>query len=116
VEADRLRAVNLTVNDRKECNQKSSWNGEIRIGMFCAGSFEGGSGPCVADSGGAFVCNSTLAGVISFVKTLKCVDPKFPAAFVDVDYYKDWIAIGGSPKTAANFAIILATFITKFIF
>jgi len=70
-----------------------------------------------ADSGGPYVCNGRLTGVTSFGRTKDCSDRNYPPVFMDVHHFKEWIATGGgSLKTTSSFAaILLATFITKFI-
>lgn len=41
-----LMAVNLTVNSKDSCNSRTSHNGGVGAGMFCAGPFEGGKDSC----------------------------------------------------------------------
>jgi trypsin len=41
-----LKAVNITINLRSECNRPISHNGGVIRSMFCAGDFEGGKDSC----------------------------------------------------------------------
>lgn len=44
--SDVLLGVNITVQSKLLCNSDESYKGGILNGMFCAGSFEGGSDSC----------------------------------------------------------------------
>lgn len=41
------------------------------------------------DSGGPFVCNNILTGVVSF--GLECALPNFPGVYANVSHHRQWI-------------------------
>lgn len=41
------------------------------------------------DSGGPFVCNNILTGVVSF--GLECALPDFPGVYANVSHHRQWI-------------------------
>lgn len=47
IQPNRLMAANLNVNAKKDCNKKSSYDGAVLSGQFCAGPF---TGPNIVDS------------------------------------------------------------------
>lgn len=105
--------IDATVIPRSICNQRQSYGGAVRTGMFCAGTMLGGSDSCQVlilfvkfilanflklfcfvyskgDSGGGIICNGLLAGVVSFGHG--CARPNFPGVYADVSYHKSFIA------------------------
>lgn len=107
-----LMAVDVTVNSRANCNAPSSHNGNVRQGMFCAGPFEGPNlvDSCQGDSGGPLVCAGVLSGIVS--NGVGCATPRYPGIYIDVSYYKKWIAAGDSSTIVGNsVTIILAAVI-----
>jgi secreted trypsin-like serine protease len=41
-----LVAANISINSRRECNDRNHHDGTVGRGMFCAGPFEGGRDSC----------------------------------------------------------------------
>ncbi|MGH0186909.1 UNVERIFIED_CONTAM: hypothetical protein FKN15_022936 [Acipenser sinensis] len=90
--SSRLRAVNVTVVDRKVC--KTAWRGQITPRMMCAGGNVGKRGFCQGDSGGPLVCNSkkpTAEGIVSFNELNACDNPQKPNVYTQVSKYLPWI-------------------------
>ncbi|KAK1152436.1 transmembrane protease serine 9-like [Acipenser oxyrinchus oxyrinchus] len=90
--SSRLRAVNVTVVDRKVC--KTAWRGQITPRMMCAGGNVGKRGFCQGDSGGPLVCNSkkpTAEGIVSFNELKACDNPQIPNVYTQVSKYLPWI-------------------------
>ena len=48
-----------------------------------------GKASCQTDSGGSFICNSKLAGVVSW--GIGCARPDLPGVYTNVKTYVDWI-------------------------
>ena len=48
-----------------------------------------GKASCQTDSGGSFICNSKLAGVVSW--GIGCTRPDLPGVYTNVKTYVDWI-------------------------
>ena len=48
-----------------------------------------GKASCQTDSGGSFICNSKLAGVVSW--GIGCTQPDLPGVYTNVKTYVDWI-------------------------
>ncbi|XP_045695880.1 granzyme A-like [Phyllostomus hastatus] len=82
--ADGLREVNVTVIDRKTCNDAQHYNYDPVIGMnmLCAGNPKGGKDSCHGDSGSPLICQGIFRGVTSFGKPDKCGDPRGPGVYV----------------------------------
>lgn len=62
---------------------------EIHPGQMCAGYFTGRRDSCYGDSGGPFVCNGELGGVVS--TGLFCARFHSPGIYTDVAFYRPWI-------------------------
>ncbi|XP_037001023.2 granzyme A [Artibeus jamaicensis] len=89
-----LREVNVTVIDRKTCNDPHHYDYHPVIGlnMLCAGSPKGGKDSCNGDSGGPLICEGTLRGITSFGKAGRCGDPRWPGVYVLLSQkYLTWI-------------------------
>ncbi|XP_006074225.2 granzyme A isoform X1 [Bubalus bubalis] len=78
-----LREVNVTIIDRKICNDQShyNYNPVIGLNMICAGSPQGGKDSCRGDSGSPLICNNTFRGITSFGIPGKCGDPRGPGVY-----------------------------------
>lgn len=61
----------------------------ITDAMFCAGFLEGGKDSCKSDSGGPFVVNKKLVGVVSFGEG--CARPKLPGVYANVAFMRSWL-------------------------
>ncbi|XP_056331112.1 snake venom serine protease NaSP-like [Danio aesculapii] len=83
-----LQCLDLAVQSRQECERV--YKNEFTQNMLCAGFMEGGKGVCHGDSGGPLVCNGELRGVVSW--GAGCAEPGYPAVYVEVCRYTDWIA------------------------
>lgn len=111
---DQLRVANLSINSRGECNQPNRHNGNVLIGMFCAGPF---TGPfivdsCQGDSGGPLVCGGILVGITS--NGVGCALPNFPGIYIDVYHYRKWIEENDSAKFSGSLATILIALVVLF--
>ncbi|QPF82268.1 serine protease [Bradyrhizobium genosp. L] len=66
---DRLLKADVPVVDNDTCN-RDAYNGDVKIGMLCAGYREGGVDACQGDSGGPLMAKvsgvPTLIGVVSW--------------------------------------------------
>ncbi|XP_072216097.1 granzyme A-like [Excalfactoria chinensis] len=101
--SDTLREVNITVINRKICNDKKHYNNSRNItnNVICAGSERGGKDSCRGDSGGPLICNNVLKGITSFGKE-KCGAPDAPGVYTLITkQYLQWIwkTIGGDLQT-----------------
>ncbi|KAM5331569.1 granzyme A-like [Glossophaga mutica] len=89
-----LREVNVTVIDRKTCNDKQhyDYNPIIGLNMLCAGSPKGGKDTCNGDSGSPLICEGTFRGVTSFGKGGRCGDARWPGVYMLLSQkYLAWI-------------------------
>lgn len=57
--------------------------------MMCAGTFAGDVDSCNGDSGGPFVIDNTLYGIVSW--GIECAHPDYPGVYTNVAYLMDWI-------------------------
>ncbi|XP_072216094.1 granzyme A-like [Excalfactoria chinensis] len=101
--SDTLREVNVTVINRKICNDKKHYNNNPRItnNMICAGSERGGKDSCQGDSGGPLICNNVLKGITSFGNE-ECGAPDAPGVYTLITkQYLQWIrkTIAGDLQT-----------------
>ncbi|XP_062456020.1 granzyme A [Rhea pennata] len=95
-----LREVNITVIDRRICNDWKHYNSNpvITENMICAGSRRGGKDSCSGDSGGPLICNNVMRGITSFGKANKCGAVDSPGVYTRLTkQYLLWIrkTIGG---------------------
>uniref|UniRef100_A0A2P2IBW7 Trypsin n=2 Tax=Hirondellea gigas TaxID=1518452 RepID=A0A2P2IBW7_9CRUS len=96
--SDILQKVSITYISDEDC-RKSYGEDDIYDSMLCAGTPEGGTGPCQGDYGGPLVCSDGqgskyLAGVAS--RSYGCGRPNYPAVYTEVSYFIDWIKINSN--------------------
>ncbi|KAM4875428.1 granzyme A [Thomomys bottae] len=92
--SDTLREVNITIIDRKVCNDGKHYNFKpvIESSMICAGSPRGGKDACNGDSGSPLVCDGIFRGITAFGLKGKCGDPRGPGVYTLLsDKYLKWI-------------------------
>ncbi|XP_037655174.1 granzyme A [Choloepus didactylus] len=82
--SDTLREVNVTVIDRKICNDEKhyNYNPVIGLNMMCAGSLQGGKDSCNGDSGSPLICEGIFRGITAFGLQGKCGDPRGPGVYI----------------------------------
>ncbi|XP_030699060.1 granzyme A-like [Lagenorhynchus albirostris] len=93
--SDILREVNVTVIDRKICNDQShyNYNPVIGLNMICAGSLKGGRDSCSGDSGSPLICEGIFRGITAFGLPGKCGDPRGPGVYTLLSKkHLSWIA------------------------
>lgn len=86
-----LREVNITVIDRKICNDAKHYNLKpiVENSMICAGGKKGEDDSCAGDSGSPLICNNIFKGVTSFGK---CGSSKKPGVYTLLTKkYLNWI-------------------------
>ncbi|KAL8203883.1 UNVERIFIED_CONTAM: hypothetical protein K2H54_063046 [Gekko kuhli] len=88
--SDILREVNVTVMDRRICNDGQHYDGnDVTSKMLCAG---GVKDTCHGDSGGPFICEGIQRGITSFGEAGKCGHPKYPGVYTRLTKrYLRWI-------------------------
>ncbi|XP_020017384.1 granzyme A [Castor canadensis] len=81
--SDILKEVNITIIDRKICNdgQHYNFNPVIGLNMICAGSLKGGKDSCNGDSGSPLLCKGFFRGITAFGLKDKCGDPRGPGVY-----------------------------------
>ncbi|XP_007942377.1 granzyme A-like [Orycteropus afer afer] len=93
--SDTLREVNVTVIDRKICNDEKhyNYNPVIGVNMICAGSPQGGKDTCNGDSGSPLICEGIFRGTTAFGLPGKCGDPQGPGIYILLSgKYLAWIS------------------------
>ncbi|XP_007518954.2 granzyme A-like [Erinaceus europaeus] len=77
-----LKEVNVTVIDRKVCNNEKhyNYNPVIRLSMICAGNLRGGKDTCNGDSGSPLICEGTFRGITSAGHS-NCGTPQGPGIY-----------------------------------
>ncbi|CAO2592575.1 Granzyme K [Lemmus lemmus] len=86
-----LREVNVTVIDRRVCNDPKHYAFKqlVDSSMLCAGGRKGEDDSCSGDSGSPLICDNIFRGVTSFGK---CGDPKKPGVYILLtNKYLNWI-------------------------
>ncbi|KAJ9597884.1 hypothetical protein L9F63_011250, partial [Diploptera punctata] len=86
VQAAQLQKLQISTVSPDLCQQVYSTN--ITENMICAG-ISGDEGTCFGDSGGPFVVNGALVGLVSF-GPLECEQPR-PGVFADVPAMLDFV-------------------------
>lgn len=83
-----LRSVRVPVVANRDCaDAYPSFDGAA---MFCAGVPKGGRDACAGDSGGPFVINGRLAGVVSY--GTGCARAGYPGVYTRMATYADEVA------------------------
>ncbi|XP_029285477.1 mast cell protease 1A-like [Cottoperca gobio] len=85
---DKLRAVNVSLMKRHECEKK--WP-NLPLNVICAGGYPTKQGFCQGDSGGPLVCDGIAVGVVSFNNGGNCSYPDVPNVYTDIFKYLPWI-------------------------
>merc|ERR1711953_128377 len=86
---DELHCVNVNYVTQRTCNGRSSYDGAILTGMYCAGVSGGGKDACQGDSGGPSTYNNQLVGATSW--GYGCALADYPGVYSDVAVYRNWI-------------------------
>lgn len=100
-----LMAVNVTVQATELCNGTTSYKGAIKVGMLCAGEWQGGRDACQGDSGGPLVCNGLLSGIVSH--GAGCGEAAYPGVYADVAHYREWIRKNGANRALGGISLAL---------
>ncbi|XP_055548305.1 trypsin eta-like [Wyeomyia smithii] len=85
-----LRTTYLTVQSFDQCQEV--YQGRHNLddeAQYCIGNNEIHTGSCQRDSGGPFVVDNTVYGVVSWAEI--CADSKHPTVYTDVGAYAKWI-------------------------
>lgn len=84
-----LMTANVPILPDNLCRE--NYEDTFRNGMLCAGYMTGQIDSCKGDSGGPFVCNGKLVGVVS--TGFKCALPGYPGLYTNVSYpyHRSWI-------------------------
>ncbi|XP_006889658.1 PREDICTED: granzyme A-like [Elephantulus edwardii] len=86
-----LREVNITVVDRRKCNDKDHYDFKLVVdnSMICASGRNGADDTCKGDSGSPLICDNIFRGVTSFGE---CGNPKKPGVYTLLTKkYLNWI-------------------------
>ncbi|XP_009074298.1 PREDICTED: granzyme A-like [Acanthisitta chloris] len=92
--SDTLREVNVTVINRKTCNDAKHYNKNpvITENMICAGDKTGKKDSCKGDSGGPLRCQNVMRGITAFGKPNKCGTADGPGVYTRLTkQYIHWI-------------------------
>lgn len=86
-----LQYANMPIIPLQTCRLSWNYNPDpIHDTHLCAGSLDGGVGPCSLDSGGALAQNGRAVGIFSW-GTIPCGLSQRPGIFVRISAYIDWI-------------------------
>lgn len=84
-----LLAVNVSTISHRECKNMYADIYDVSENMLCAGHWAGGRDSCSGDSGGPFVINNKLVGIVSWGE--ECGVPQYPGVYTHVSRYVKWI-------------------------
>ena len=88
-----LSEAQVPLVSRELCNIPEIYDGIIHERAICAGTAEGGVGPCQFDSGGPLACQERglwyLTGIISW--GVGCAEPNKLSVFSDMSVLSDWV-------------------------
>lgn len=91
---ENLQSIQIPILELDKCDEayQSSYGKLPRKGLICAGYYEekGGRAACANDEGAPLVVNGRLVGIVSYIYSF-CNEPKHPAIYADIGYYRDWI-------------------------
>ena len=59
--------------------------------MFCAGYTTGYYDACLGDSGGPFVVDGKLTGIVSW--GVGCAQPNYPGVYTNIAVVRNWILV-----------------------
>ncbi|XP_048359819.1 granzyme A-like [Sphaerodactylus townsendi] len=81
--SDTLHEANVTVIDRRICNDRKHYNFRpvITMNMVCAGDKKGKKDTGQGDSGGPLICKGEQRGITSFGKQSKWGTPQYPGVY-----------------------------------
>ncbi|XP_053692361.1 trypsin-6-like [Sabethes cyaneus] len=87
----RLRATYLTVLSFAECEEAYTSGGYALNAdiQYCIGNNEDSTGSCKGDSGGPFIVDKTVYGIVSWA--VSCAELGMPTIYADVGAYVQWI-------------------------
>ncbi|XP_053692367.1 trypsin 3A1-like [Sabethes cyaneus] len=88
---DTLRAAYSTILPFKQC-QEAYTRYSLKVyeeEQYCIGDVGDDKGSCRGDSGGPFIVDRTIYGVVSWGQN--CTDTNFPGVYTDVSTYVQWI-------------------------
>lgn len=96
-EPNKVHNVSVPAISNEDCNDGSSYSGEITENMICAGFFEGGKDSCQGDSGGPLVKRQIKdgkrvdlhVGVVSW--GYGCAWERFPGVYARTSKAETWI-------------------------
>ncbi|XP_054274467.1 trypsin-like isoform X2 [Macrosteles quadrilineatus] len=81
-----IQTIDQTILSDEDCSK--FYNLTAAVGSFCASNANGG--PCVFDFGAPLSRKLTVVGL--YQGSVDCTQPEtYPALYVDVFFYKDWI-------------------------
>ncbi|XP_063926397.1 trypsin-4-like [Zophobas morio] len=84
-----LKGVDLPVVAQEKCQKKFDYFQVITERKFCAGVEKGGEDACTGDSGGPFVVEGVLYGIVS--DGLDCAQPGWPGIYTNVQVLRGFI-------------------------
>ena len=80
----------MPIVSRDECNSFASWNGKVSDQMICGGYRQDNKSTCNQDSGGPYVREKFLIGIVSWGNEV-CGQPSKFGVYTRVAIYSKWI-------------------------